>query len=149
MLQAMLKESAGSKWDLIPIDHIQDARGSLSVAEFGKHFDFRVERIFYLSNIERNEKRGDHAHENLNQFILCVSGSFDIELDNGMLKDTYTMSNNGCGLFVEGLVWRTMTNFTSDAVMAVLCDRVYSDDLVIRDYRVFLAKVKENNHEKK
>ena len=148
MLQGMLKESAGSKWSLIPIDHIKDARGSLAVAEFGKHFDFRVERIFYLSNIGRNEERGDHAHEDLNQFILCVAGSFDIELDNGTLKNTYTMSNNGHGLFVEGLVWRTMTNFTNDAVMAVLCDRVYSDDIVIRDYNIFLAKVKENDHEK-
>ncbi len=137
-----------NKWALTSIDHIQDDRGNLSVAEFGKHFDFRIERIFYLSNIGQNEQRGNHAHEELNQFILCVSGSFDIELDNGKFKNNYTMSNNGTGLFVDGLVWRTMTNFTSDAVMIVLCDRVYNDDIVIRDYEEYLTKVEENDHGK-
>lgn len=141
----MNKNFTSSNWNLVNIDHIQDERGCLSVAELGKHFSFRAERIFYLSNIEANEIRGDHAHENLNQFILCVAGSFDIELDNGKCKNNYTMTNNGCGLFVEGLVWRTMTNFSSDAVMAVLCDRIYSEDLVIRDYNLFLDKLKKES----
>jgi dTDP-4-dehydrorhamnose 3,5-epimerase-like enzyme len=132
-------------WKIIAIDHIQDERGNLSVAEFGKQFNFKIQRIFYLSNIDKKEQRGNHAHEELNQFILCVSGSFDIELDNGELKETYNMSNNGKGLFVDGLVWRTMSNFTSDAVMLVLCDRIYHDDRVIRDYNEFLVKIKENN----
>ena len=135
-------------WNITVIDHIQDDRGNLSVAEFGKHFDFKIERIFYLSNIGKDEQRGDHAHEQLNQFILCLAGSFDIILDNGKVKETYSMSNNGKGLFVDGLVWRTMSNFTSDAVMLVLCDRIYQDDIVIRDYDEFLVKVKENNNEK-
>jgi len=142
----MLEQSIKKNWALTSIDHIQDERGNLSVAEFGKHFDFKIERMFYLSNIGQNEQRGNHAHEKLNQFILCVSGSFDIELDNGKLKKTFTMSNNGIGLFVNGLVWRTMDNFTSDAVMVVLCDRIYSNDVVIRDYKEFLTKVEERNH---
>ncbi|MGO4891640.1 sugar 3,4-ketoisomerase [Flavobacterium sp. W21_SRS_FM6] len=137
-------------WNITAIDHIQDDRGALSVAELGKHFDFKVERIFYLTNIGKDEQRGEHAHEQLNQFILCVAGSFDIILDNGKVKETYSISNNGKGLFVDGLVWRTMSNFTSDAVMLVLCDRIYQDDKVIRDYDEFLVKVKvkENNNEK-
>jgi dTDP-4-dehydrorhamnose 3,5-epimerase-like enzyme len=135
-------------WSVAVIDHIQDDRGTLSVAEFGKHFDFKIERIFYLSNIGKDEQRGDHAHEQLNQFILCVAGSFDIVLDNGKIKENYSMSNNGKGLFVDGLVWRTMSNFTSDAVMVVLCDRIYHDDRVIRDYDEFLVKIAEKNYEK-
>ncbi len=143
----MIDKTLDSFWKLISIDHIQDERGNLSVAEFGKHFDFKVERIFYLSNISKGEQRGDHAHEQLNQFILCVSGSFDIILDDGAVKENYRMSNNGKGLYVDGLVWRTMRDFTSDAVMIVLCDRIYQDDRVIRDYNEFLVKIKEKNND--
>jgi dTDP-4-dehydrorhamnose 3,5-epimerase-like enzyme len=129
-------------WKLINIANIQDETGSIHIAEFGKHFSFKAERFFYLSNIKQKEMRGNHAHIELNQFITCVAGCFDIELDDGENKEIIRMSNNGESLFVDGLVWRTMTNFSPDAVMLVLCDKVYSEDVVLRDYDEFLMEVK-------
>lgn len=139
-----MKKKVKKSWDLTSINHFHDERGNLSVAEFGLHFDFKVERLFYLSNIVKESQRGCHAHEELKQFIICVSGSFDIELDNGKEKSIIKLSNNGYGLFVDGLVWRTMYNFTHDAVMIVLCDRVYTDDIVIRNYDDFLKRVSDD-----
>ena len=132
-------------WKLINIANIQDETGSIHIAEFGKDFNFKAERFFYLSQIGKGEIRGDHAHLELNQFITCVAGGFDIELDDGKNKEIINMSNNGQSLFVDGLVWRTMTNFSSDAVMLVLCDKVYAQDIVIRNYDKFLMEVKKND----
>jgi dTDP-4-dehydrorhamnose 3,5-epimerase-like enzyme len=134
--------SKSPMWKLVDTANIQDERGSIHIAEFGKHFDFKVERFFYLSNIAKGESRGDHAHLILNQFITCVSGSFDIELDDGKEKEIIHMCNDNKALLVDGLVWRTMNNFTQEAVMLVLCDKVYDQDIVIRDYDEFLMKVK-------
>ena len=145
-----MTKQLNNNWALTSIGHFQDCRGNLSVAEFGIHFDFKIERIFYLSDIVHNEQRGGHAHEDLRQFVLCLSGSFEIVLDNGRHnKSSYTMSNDGIGIFINGLVWRTMSNFTNDAVMLVLCDRIYDDDVVIRDYKEYLAKLDENEYEAK
>lgn len=134
-------------WRIDSINRFKDARGILSVAEFGTHYDFRVERIFYLSDVENDDVRGQHAHEELKQYVICVSGSFEISLDNGEIKETLVMSNDGKGLFLDGLVWREMTNFSPGTVMLVLCDRVYNDDRVIRNYCEFLAEVKEKNND--
>jgi hypothetical protein len=90
-------------------------------------------------------KRGEHAHLELNQFMLCLAGSFDIELDNGFKKQKITMTNDSKALIVRDLVWREMTNFTPNAVMLVLNDRVYSEDVVIRKYSVFKQLVDEKN----
>jgi hypothetical protein len=128
-------------WEFVNIDNIHDESGTLSVAEFEKHFNFEAKRIFYLSNIKKGEIRGEHAHEVLSQFVLCLAGCFDIELDNGNQKENYTLSNDGVGILLDGLVWRTMSNFSEDSVMLVLCDRVYKQDIVIRSYDDFLKKV--------
>jgi dTDP-4-dehydrorhamnose 3,5-epimerase-like enzyme len=132
-------------WKLTKIANFQDETGSIHIAEFGKHFNFKAERFFYLSQIGDGETRGDHAHLDLNQLITCVAGSFEIELDDGENKEIIHMSNNGQSLFVDGLVWRTMTNFSSDAVMLVLCDKIYAQDVVLRDYDKFLIEVKKND----
>jgi dTDP-4-dehydrorhamnose 3,5-epimerase-like enzyme len=132
-------------WELIDISNIQDETGSIHIAEFDRHFDFKAERFFYLSQIHPGEVRGNHAHLELKQFITCVAGCFDIELDDGKNKKIIRMSTNNQSLFVDGLVWRKMSNFSPDAVMLVLCDKVYSEDVVLRDYDEFLMEVKEND----
>jgi hypothetical protein len=124
-------------WEFIDIDKIVDPRGSIRIAELGKHFDFDTKRIYVLSNIVEDEMRGDHAHAELKQLLLCIAGSFDIELDDGNNKIIMNMTEDSSGILLDGMVWRTMTNFSKDAVMLALCDRIYSDDEVIRDYEMF------------
>ena len=125
------------RWDVKEISSFPDERGNINIAELNKDFDFDVKRIYYLTGMDMSTKRGEHAHLELNQFMLCLAGSFEISLDNGFVKEAFIMKNNSKALLVGNLVWREMTNFSSDAVMLVLNDRVYSEDIVIRDYSEF------------
>ncbi|MBL0558435.1 sugar 3,4-ketoisomerase [Aeromonas caviae] len=125
-------------WECIPLDYIQDQRGSIAIAEKGRHFDFDVRRIFFLSGIDSVQERGHHAHVELRQLIFATSGSFFIDLDDGSEHVTFKIEAGGFGLLVNGLVWRTMRGFSADAVMMVLCDRIYAEDQVIREYQEFL-----------
>ncbi|GAA4496433.1 FdtA/QdtA family cupin domain-containing protein [Pseudaeromonas paramecii] len=125
-------------WQTVDLDHIQDERGSISIAEKGRQFDFDVRRIFFLSAISAGQERGHHAHQELQQIIFATSGSFTLELDDGKERTSFHLKSGGQGVFVNGPVWRVMKDFTPDAVMMVLCDRVYAEDKVIRSYDEFL-----------
>jgi len=127
-----------TSWKEIDLVHIYDGRGCITIAEKGQQFDFDVRRVFFLSAIEAGLERGHHAHEELQQIIFATSGSFIIELDDGHKQSTYHLKSGSHGIFVNGAVWRVMRNFTPDAVMMVLCDRVYAEDKVIRSYDDFL-----------
>lgn len=130
------------KWKLIKLDRIQDPRGVITIGEFESHFDFEVKRFFILSDNSENKVRGEHAHLELEQIILCTSGSFTIELFNGEERESIEMKANGNALHLPGLVWRKMYNFSEGAVMLVLCDRVYAEDKVIRSYEEFKKEIK-------
>jgi hypothetical protein len=134
-----------NSWNIVEISSFPDDRGNINIAEFNKDFNFDVKRIYYLTGMSEETKRGEHAHLELNQFMLCLAGSFDIELDNGFKKQKIKMTNDSKALIVRDLVWREMTNFTPNAVMLVLNDRVYSEDVVIRKYSVFKQLVDEKN----
>jgi dTDP-4-dehydrorhamnose 3,5-epimerase-like enzyme len=129
-------------WKLIKLDRIQDPRGVITIGEFESHFDFEVKRFFILSDNSENKVRGEHAHLELEQIILCTSGSFTIELFNGEEREVIEMKANGKALHLPGLVWRKMYNFSEGAVMLVLCDRVYAEDKVIRSYEEFKKEIK-------
>lgn len=125
-------------WKTVDLDHIHDERGCISIAEKGRQFDFDVRRIFFISAISPGQERGHHAHEQLQQIIFATSGSFILELDDGGERTSFHLKSGGQGVFVNGPVWRVMKKFSPDAVMMVLCDRVYADDKVIRSYDEFL-----------
>ncbi|WP_445153184.1 sugar 3,4-ketoisomerase [Aeromonas hydrophila] len=125
-------------WQTVDLVYIQDERGCISIAEKGQQFDFDVKRIFFLSGVALGQERGHHAHEELQQIIFATSGSFTIELDDGSDRISFQLASGGQGVFVNGPVWRVMRDFSPDAVMMVLCDRVYADDKVIRSYDDFL-----------
>ncbi|WP_051987358.1 sugar 3,4-ketoisomerase [Glaciecola punicea] len=134
-----------SSWNIVEISSFPDERGNIHIAEYDKDFDFNVKRIYYLTGMSEKTSRGGHAHVELNQFMLCLAGSFDIELNDGILKQKFRMKNDSKALCVGSLVWRDMTNFTADAVMLVLNDRVYSEDRVVRCYSTFEKLVYEKN----
>ncbi|MGV2840941.1 sugar 3,4-ketoisomerase [Vibrio cyclitrophicus] len=129
-------------WKYIKLDRVQDSRGTITIGELDKHFDFEIKRFFILSENLENKTRGEHAHYELEQIILCTSGSFTIELFDGELFDKIEMKAGGDAIYVPGLVWRKMYNFSDDAVMLVLCDRIYAEDRVIRSYEDFMDEVK-------
>ncbi|WP_083608008.1 sugar 3,4-ketoisomerase [Teredinibacter haidensis] len=143
-----VKELFGSgeeAWSFVPSTVITEESGNLGVLEFGKDFGFLVKRVFFLSGIRSDAVRGLHSHKELKQAIVCLSGAFTIELDNGVDTKAIEMRAGGDTLLLDGKVWRTMRDFSEDAVVMVLCDREYRFDEVVRDYSVFQEIVEPVN----
>lgn len=128
-------------WQFVEFPSINEVTGTLKVIEFGAQIDFEVKRIFYLCDLKSNASRGFHAHEELKQFLFCVSGSFDLLLDSGTTTKTYRMTSESPGVLIDGGVWREMHQFTEGTVMMVLCDREYRFDTVVRDYELFKKNI--------
>jgi len=127
----------------IELPKISDARGSLSFVESNKHIPFSIERIYYLYDIPGGAHRGSHAHKRLHQFIVAVSGSFDVVLDDGFNKERFHLDRSYNGLYVCPMMWRDLENFASGSVCMVLASAPYSEGDYIRDYAEFLRCVEK------
>ena len=134
-------------WKLKEVSYFKEETGSLSAVEYGQSFEFDIKRVFILNKFSDDALRGHHAHKELNQLVICTSGSFKINLDNGYEKESITLTDNGPCLYLDGMVWRTMQNFSKNCVVTVLCDREYKFDYVIRDYEDFIKIVKNKDNE--
>ncbi len=122
--------------------HHSDRKGNISVVENGVSLPFNTERIYYLYDIPCGESRGTHAHKELYQFVVAVSGSFDVVLDDGENKKRFTLNRPHQGLLIVPGMWRDLENFSSGSVCLVLASMVYSEADYIRSYDEFL-KFKE------
>ena len=128
---------------LIQLSKISDVRGNLTFIESSKHIPFEIRRVYYLYDVPGDESRGGHAHKNLEQLIISISGSFDITIDTGYLKETYTLRRPYYGLYIPSLVWRTMENFSTGSACLVLASKEYDESDYYRDYDDFIAAKKE------
>ena len=118
--------------------HHSDRKGNLTVVENGVTVPFDVKRIYYLYDVPGGESRGAHAHKNLSQLIIAVSGSFRVTLDDGNVKRSFILNRPYQGLFVRPGLWRDLDDFSSGAVCMVLASDVYSEEDYIRTYNQFL-----------
>ena len=118
--------------------HHSDRKGNLSVVENDISIPFEVKRTYYLYDVPGGESRGGHAHKNLQQLIIAVSGSFSVTLDDGSIKRTYTLNRPYQGLLVVPGIWRTLDDFSSGAVCMVLASEGYTEDDYIRTYGDFI-----------
>lgn len=125
--------------------HHSDRKGNLSVVENQETIPFNVKRIYYLYDVPGGEERGAHAHKALSQLIIAVSGSFDVVLDDGKVKRTYTLNRPYEGLYVVPGMWRELKNFSSGSVCMVLASDVYNKEDYIRDYNNFINYKKSIN----
>ena len=123
---------------IIELAKISDPRGNLSFIEAGKHIPFEIKRVYYLYDVPGGSERGSHAHKNLHQFIVAMSGSFDVMLDDGKEKKRFHLNRSYYGLYVYPMMWRNLNNFSSGAVCMVLASDHYDEADYIRDYRQFL-----------
>lgn len=121
---------------------IIDPRGNLTVAESMKDMPFDIKRVYWVYDVPGGECRGGHAHKECKEFIIAVSGSFHVTLDDGNNKNTYLLNHPYQGLFVETGIWRTLDDFSSGAVCLVLASDLYDEGDYIRDYDEFLDYVK-------
>ncbi|MBP1663192.1 MAG: WxcM-like protein [Bacteroidetes bacterium] len=124
---------------IIEIDKHHHEKGNLSVIENGRTIPFGVKRVYYLYDVPGGESRGGHAHKELKQLIIAASGSFDVKLDDGSQKRTYTINRPYEGILVVPGIWRELDNFSSGSVCLVLASTEYEADDYIRDYNEFLA----------
>ena len=122
---------------LIDLPKIVDERGNLSFIEGGNHIPFKIERTYMIYDVPGGETRGGHAYKELSEFIIAVSGSFDVVLDDGHVKRTYSLNRSYYGLYVPKLIWRSLENFSTNSLCMILASHKYYESDYIRDYRNF------------
>lgn len=118
-----------------------DMRGSLSFAEVGRHLPFEVKRLFLVYGVPSKEVRGEHAHRQLHQFLLCVNGACSLIADNGRQRDEFILNDPGVGVHIPPLVWSIQYKHSADAVLLVLASDHYDPKDYIRDYSEFLRLI--------
>ena len=121
---------------------IQDIRGDLSVGEFPKNVPFLPKRYFMIFNVKSREIRGEHAHRECEQFLLCVSGSCRVVGDDGENREQFTLDDPTQGLHLAPMTWATQYKYTQDALLLVFASHYYDPKDYIRNYEEFLAAVK-------
>ena len=126
------------------LPHIQDARGSLSVGEFGRSIPFEAKRYFLVFNVPNGEVRGEHAHRECHQFLLCVNGSCSVITDDGSNRQEFILDQPNLGVHLPPMTWGVQYNYSSDAVLLVFASHYYDDADYIRDYDEFIRLVKDS-----
>lgn len=129
----------GVKFYLLPV--IPDIRGSLSFAEYGQYLPFVPKRYFLVFDVLSRKVRGEHAHKELHQFLVCIRGSCSVVVDDGKCREEYILDTIGTALYVPPMVWSVQYKYSPDAVLMVLASDVYDADDYIRDYDQFLAMI--------
>lgn len=127
------------KIELIEIRKISDpdGRGNLSVVE-KDILPYEIKRVYYLYDVPSSSTRGGHAHKQLQQFLIALSGSFDVVLDNGIQRRNITLNRPDRGLLIPNGIWRELENFSSGAVCLSLVSAEYDENDYIRDYSEYL-----------
>ena len=122
---------------IIELPKFLDKRGNLSFIEEFKQIPFKIERTYWIYDVPGGEHRRGHAYRENEEFIVALSGSFDVVLDDGINKTTYSLNRSYYGLYVPKGIWREMNNFSTNSLALILASTPYSQDDYIRDYQEF------------
>ena len=126
---------------IIDLPKVTDPRGNLTFIEGERHIPFEIKRVYYIYDVPGGAERGGHAHKKLEQFLIAVSGSFDVILSDGRDKRRYQLNRSHYGLYTCPLIWREMENFSSGSVCLALSSEYYDVADYYRDYAEFLNEV--------
>lgn len=121
----------------IDLPKILDERGNLSFIEHPSHIPFEMKRVYWIYDVPGGEQRGGHAYKNLYEVIIAISGSFDVDIDTGTEIKKFTLNRSDKAVFVPKMVWRSLSNFSTNSLCLILASDEYLADDYIRDYEEF------------
>ncbi len=128
---------------ILELPKINDYRGNLTFIENNKHIPFDIKRVYYLYDVPGGAERAGHAHKALHQFLVAMSGSFDVLIDDGYERTTYHLNRAYYGLYICPMVWREITNFSSGSVCMALASDFYDESDYYREYEDFIKAFRE------
>lgn len=131
---------------IIELPKYLDERGNLSFIEEFKHIPFKIERTYWIYDVPGGEARGGHAYRENEEFIVALSGSFDVILDDGRQKKTFSLNRSYYGLYVPKGLWREMNNFSTNSLALILASTKYDEKDYVSEYQDFI-KMKMNDGE--
>jgi glyoxylate utilization-related uncharacterized protein len=126
----------------IDLPRITDPRGNLTFIEGSRQVPFDIKRVYYLYDVPGGAERGGHAHKNLQQLLIAISGSFDVSVDDGLEQKRFHLNRSYFGLYLPPMTWRELNNFSSGSVCLVLASAPYDEADYYRDYQSYLADVR-------
>lgn len=128
---------------IIELPKFLDARGNLSFAEQNNHIPFEIKRTYWIYDVPGGEDRGGHAFVANQEFVVALSGAFDVVVDDGKIKKTFSLNRSYYGLYIPAGLWRTMENFSTNSLALEFGSEHYTAADYVRDYEQFL-KMKQN-----
>ena len=129
----------------IKLPKIESFDGTLTPIE-NIELPFDIKRVFYIYDVPTGKSRGAHAHIRLEEFLVCLSGSFDVEVDDGKNKLLFHLNRPWEGLYIPPMIWSAEKNFDPGTTCLALCSEKYEENDYIRDYELFVKKIKEKNN---
>lgn len=123
---------------IIKLPKILDERGNLSFLEENNHIPFNIERSYWIYDVPGGEQRGGHSYFKNQEFIIAISGSFDVIIDDGNIKHTFSLNRSYYGLYIPSGTWRTLENFSTNALAFIVASTAYNEDDYERDYAKYL-----------
>ena len=130
----MIKFSSLSDVTITRLPKIEDSRGNLTYIEEENHIPFKIKRVYWIYDVPGGQKRGGHAFKAQEEFIIALSGSFDIIVDDGSNKQKFALNRSYNGLYIPKGLWREMSNFSTNSLALVLSSTDYEENDYIRDY---------------
>ena len=124
---------------VIELPKFADSRGNLSFVEQNNHIPFEIKRVYWIYDVPGGESRGGHAYKDNDEFIIAISGSFDVTIDDGKEKRIFTLNRSYYGLYIPKGLWRTMDNFSTNSLALEFANTLYDRSDYIEDYACFLT----------
>lgn len=133
--------SKPKKAEIIQLPKYEDPRGNLSFIEEFKQIPFKIERTYWIYDVPGGQIRGGHAFKEQQELIVALTGSFDVVVDDGKVKQTFSLNRSYYGLYIPAGIWRQMQNFSTNSLALVLSSTVFDKADYIREYNDFLKHI--------
>ena len=130
--------------EIINLPKIEDARGNLTFVEEENHIPFKIKRVYWIYDVPGGQLRGGHAFKEQQELVIALSGSFDVVLDDGNVKQTFSLNRSYFGLYIPAGLWRQMQNFSTNSLALVLSSTCFNADDYIREYNEYLEFIKHD-----